>query len=618
MASNTSDPLLPMNSDEDSPRKPTLGPYDVLDGQGRRAGDGNKYYRSIVRLFKRDQEYIKKSNSKNSDKRIKKHIAEAVYDHIICKGGCFRNGNNEIKSKEDSIKKITQSLRDYSRHDRHVYNNKDVVDGSFPEIKHIEEKISECEDVQKQYEVAIKELQNLTERMTTSKELAQISRDGSWSGQKRKYEETHTVGVEGKYVPYSRNPFLPTPTGYIIHQNLIRRKETRYYEVPHRFHLSNPYYYETCDTFGNWKCDYGIPQELGGESPGQFSPVKFSMCEKEFSSYHFYRLFSMNSQAPVRDRVIAKRRRQGRQGVMESEERDFVKQACRKRTLVASLAYDFNEFLKNQVSSKTEFPLIVISPCRIYDRNILVEKKLNEETWKVFTMEVRQILLFLYSIPVCDSNYSFLKESKLQKKTDEDIMLEPDEISLPADQVTFFESPNRDTYLALDFRPNEEAGEKKIDDEEFLSELDGELPFCGEGIEKYSESLDMNTCPQFDPHPTSTEDAGEKYFDLNGQNITFNEIIHLFMAFAFMKTDHQVAIYKVKGSLNSNMSPITYELTDPSIHTSRNHYERFGDDDEGQKGIEKFSRSIKPYEQQLQMDDREKNIDTSIPRVFEA
>lgn len=559
MAANTSDTLLPTNSHgEDSPRKPTLGPYDVLDGKGRRARDGNKYYRSIMRLFKRDQDYIKKSDS-----MFKKRIADVIYKHIRSKGGNFRNKNNDLKSEEDSIKKITQSLRDYSRDDRHVYNNQDKVDGSFPEIRHIEEKVSVCKDVQKQYEIAIEELQNLT-----AKELTQISHDGSWSGQKRNYEEAHIVG-EGQYAPYSRNPFFATVTGYNIHQNLTRSKEAKYFEVPFRFHLSKPHSYETFDTFGNWKCDDGTPEELEGGCSGQFSPVEFVLYKKEFSTYNFYKPFSTNSQAPYRHRVVAKRRGQG---VMGSEDRDFVKQTCRKRTLVASLAYDFNEFVKNQVASKTEFPLIVIIPCRIYDRNILVEKKLNEETWKVFTIEVRQILLYLYSIPACHFNSFISKETKVQKTTDED-----EDFSLPG--------------------------------------LD-ELLLSDDELKRLFESLNRDACLPFDLPPV--EEAGEKRFDLNGQKITFNEIIHLFMAFAFMKTDHQVAIYKVKGSLNSDMNPITYELTDPSIHTSRNHYESFGDDDEGQQGIEKFAKSIEPYEQLLQKDNQEKNIGTSIPRIFEA
>ncbi|GFH59735.1 hypothetical protein CTEN210_16211 [Chaetoceros tenuissimus] len=538
MASNTSDTLLPTNSHgDDSPGKPTLGPYDVLDGKGRRAGDGNKYYRSIVRLFKRDKDYINKSDSE-----LKKRIAKAIYDYVtICKGGFFRNENYEVKSEEDSINKITQSLRDYSRVDRRVYNNKDKVDCYFPEIRHIEEKVSKYETIDKQYEVAIEELQNLT-----AKELTLISHDGSWSGQKRNYEETHTVGVEGQYVPYSRNPFFATLTGYNIHQNLTRSKETKYFEVPLRFHLSNPHSYETFDTFGNWKCDRGTPEELEGDCSGQFSPVEFVLYKKEFSTYNFYKPFSTNRQAPDRHRVVAKRNGHGEMG---SEDRDFVKQTCRKRTLVASLAYDFNEFLKKQVPSKTGFPLIVIIPCRIYDGNILVEKKLNDETWKVFTIE----------------------EAEVQKKTDEDedfSLPGLDELLLPGDEFKFFESLHRDVCLPLDLPPAEEADEK-----------------C---------------------------------FDLNGQKITFNEIIHLFMAFAFMKTDHQVAIYKVKGSLNSDMNPITYELTDPSIHTSRNHYKSFGDDDEGQQGIEKFAQSIEHYEQLLQKDNQERNIGTSIPIVFEA
>ena len=55
-------PELPVPDEaEDPPRKITLGPFDVLDGKGRRADDGNKYYRSITRLFKRDKDYIHKS-----------------------------------------------------------------------------------------------------------------------------------------------------------------------------------------------------------------------------------------------------------------------------------------------------------------------------------------------------------------------------------------------------------------------------------------------------------------------------------------------------------------------------------------------------------------------------
>lgn len=131
----------------------------------------------------------------------------------------------------------------------------------------------------------------------------------------------------------------------------------------------------------------------------------------------------------------------------------------------------------------------------------------------------------------------------------------------------------------------------------------------------FSQTLDETLFPSLSP----TEQSGKQIFDLDGQEFDLKEIMNLFMAFAFMKTDHQVAIYKLKGSLDSYMSPITYELTDPSIHTSRNFiHESFGDDDEGEVGIQKFAKSIEPYEQLLRKYNQKENIDTRISRVFEA
>lgn len=159
-----------------------------------------------------------------------------------------------------------------------------------------------------------------------------------------------------------------------------------------------------------------------------------------------------------------------------------------------------------------------------------------------------------------------------------------------------------------------DAQKKKDEDEEFMKKIDQLSPPGDESSITFLESLDKDACLSID----EAEEGGEQCFDLNGQKNAFKEIVYLFMAYAFMKTDHQVAIYKIEGSLNSNMSPDTfYELTDPSIHTSRNHYESFGDDDEGQKGIEKFAELIKPYEKILQRYSHEKNIDALIPEVVE-
>ena len=149
----------------------------------------------------------------------------------------------------------------------------------------------------------------------------------------------------------------------------------------------------------------------------------------------------------------------------------------------------------------------------------------------------------------------------------------------------------------------------------FYQGIDGKYYHAPIDIEREFAKLDILTCDNIIEEGSEEEDSSDEgsveseednsnkdeevdycaVFLTNDDQVDPTEYIHAFTHFTYLFTNKQAMVCDLQGVYNSDMTPPTFELTDPAIHyrskSGKNNV--FGRTDAGEAGMDLFFKTHK-------------------------